>query len=159
MYISIEQSEKQMNVLKSKIAWIPVLLIAVYFTQGCQNSKAPEQKLYQEVMNVHDSVMPKMKDIREGIKFAESTLEKEGLNEAKKSELTRLKRSLVQAEDAMWDWMHNFDAERAQTDTAEAYLRDEKLKIKNVRALMLGSIEEIEAFRKQLNEKIEDETN
>lgn len=132
---------------------MPAIFLFFFLNQGCQESKAPEKGLYTEVMSVHDSVMPKMKDLRKGIQYADTKLKKEGLTAAEKTELEALKRSLMEAEDAMWEWMHAFDSERAQSDTATAYLRDEKVNIKNVSALMLGSLEEMEAFRKKTEEK------
>ncbi len=138
--------------------WMPALVLFLFLTQGCQKNKPPEKKLYDQVMSVHDSVMPKMKDIRQGIQYAETALEKEALAESEKKELKTLKRSLIKAEDAMWEWMHGFDAERAKSDTATAYLRDEKVKIKNVSAMMRGSLEEIEAFRTKMEKRNEYET-
>jgi hypothetical protein len=136
-----------MSHLSEMRLWIVSIGLLCLFLQGCQQKKAPEENLYKEVMSVHDSVMPKMKQIREGIRYAEATLTEGELSDTEKTELEALKRSLVRAEDAMWEWMHAFDSERAQSDTAMAYLRDEQVKIKNVRALMLGSLEEIAAFR------------
>lgn len=147
-----------MNFLIITKRWIPVVFLFFVLNQACQQRKAPEKGLYTEVMNVHDFVMPKMKDLRKGIQYAESKLQKEDLTSAEKTELEALKRSLMKAEDAMWEWMHTFDSERAQSDTATAYLRDEKLKIKNVSALMLGSLEEMEAFRMKMEEKNKNDT-
>jgi len=147
-----------MNFLLVFKKWASALFLLFFLNQGCQQGKAPEKGLYTEVMGVHDSVMPKMKDLRKGVQYAEEKLEKGDLTAAEKTELVALKRSMMEAEDAMWEWMHAFNSERAQSDTATAYLRDEKVKIKNVSAMMLGSLEELEAFRKKMEVKSKNDT-
>lgn len=106
--------------------------------KNAQNEKAAETRLWEEVMVVHDDVMPKMSDINRL---------KKGLRELPPapSTITAIT-DLTKAEDAMWDWMHGLKTQ-VQLDSlaheeALDYLDREKTRIEAVRELMLKSIEQ-----------------
>ncbi|MEM1319480.1 MAG: hypothetical protein AAGG75_04445 [Bacteroidota bacterium] len=114
------------------------------FLFSCQPASAPVQALWDEVMVVHDEVMPKMGDMTK-IKKKLKTLDKNPSIEA----------AIVKLEDAdkaMWDWMHNMksmsDVKELEEGAALKYLEEEKVKIDEVKRLMLESMQEGEALLK-----------
>lgn len=121
------------------ILLVAVLQVACGKTgKNIQNEKAAETQLWEEVMVVHDDVMPKMSDINRL---------KKGLRELPqdRSTMTAIT-DLTKAEDAMWDWMHGLKTQ-VQIDSlaheeALDYLWREKTRIEEVRDLMLKSMEQ-----------------
>lgn len=98
--------------------------------------------LYQEVMDIHDAVMPKVHDIQKLSKQLEEKAKEENLNEGQKAEIQKTLQQLEAADKSMWDWMNGFkqpDPELSEEKTMEL-LTIEKEKISKVSDLMLGSI-------------------
>ncbi|MDX1683955.1 MAG: hypothetical protein R3275_01900 [Saprospiraceae bacterium] len=106
----------------------------VLITLSCQEKG--NHPLFDEVMAIHDEVMPKVSDMSK----LSRELKKEKQNLQDSSMIARYDqriRELNEAEEAMFDWMRDFDAKRK---TDEAYLKKEKKNIKEVSELMLSSI-------------------
>lgn len=109
--------------------------------------ESPNQALYNEVMKIHDEVMPKMNDI---YKIKEE-LKKDIANapdmvETKKKNMESAILKLDGASEAMMDWMRNFDPlpDSLGEDTARKYLEEQKLKVEKVKEDMLQALEEAE---------------
>jgi len=109
-------------------------------------AKAPQQEgssLFDDwsgMMVVHDEVMPKMSNI------ARLKKQLKGDSTARPMIL-----ALTKAEDAMWEWMHNLrhesDVMKMPEPEAKAYVAKELQRIETVKALMLKSIAEAEAYQ------------
>ncbi|MEL6867244.1 MAG: hypothetical protein AAFP19_22655, partial [Bacteroidota bacterium] len=102
-------------------------------------------KLYEEVMNIHDEVMPKMSDINRikrqlrGMTEAEPPLKEEQIKKAKEQI-----KALDDASEAMMSWMREFKqpAPEVPQKEAMALLVEEKGKISKVSEMMLQSIKD-----------------
>ena len=108
------------------------------------NTDNPNQALYDQVMDIHDEVMPKMEDIYQLKKeLQEKIADSKDMAEDKKQELELLVTQLDSAERLMMDWMHHFNPlpDSADQEKARAYLESEIEKIKKVKELMNESIE------------------
>jgi hypothetical protein len=108
------------------------------------------QALYNEVMKVHDEVMPKMNDIyklREQLKKRLADTPDMIADKKKEMESTILK--LDAASDEMMVWMRNFNPIPDSLGEANAreYLQEEKVKVNKVKADMLKAIEDAEAIK------------
>lgn len=65
-----------------------------------------QQELWDEVMVVHDNIMPKM-PVLEKIKEALKTSSESMTDEAVKQKMVEAITQLEKADKQMWDWMHN----------------------------------------------------
>ncbi len=114
-----------------------LLVLLVFIIVACTKSKettseanedsdSPNQVLYDQVMDVHDEVMPKMDEIMK-----------------RKEQLEKIISNLDSASNAMMDWMHKFNPlpDTADQEKARAYLESEMERVKNVKTLMLESID------------------
>jgi predicted nucleic acid-binding Zn-ribbon protein len=127
----------------------PFLLIALLglLMLACGEKKDPVVSLQQEVMAVHDEVMPKMGEIaqlekslrKERERLAQLEMPDSTQMEVLLEEITTLKR----ANEGMMDWMRNYEAPSPEQDQAEsiAYLNDQMEKIEAVKTDMMESIE------------------
>lgn len=114
-----------------------------------------EEKRWDEVMVIHDEVMPKMGDIAKAQK-ALRTLAGEPMDSTILHQLTELET----AEEAMWAWMHELKpAPEREAMAHEAYLKyldEEEQKISEVQDMMLTSIRNAEAMIAERTEKTEE---
>jgi DNA repair exonuclease SbcCD ATPase subunit len=104
----------------------------------------PNQALYDQVMDIHDEVMPKAEDIYQLKKeLQEKISSAPDLIAEKKQELELAIAQLDSADQSMMDWMHHFHPlpDSADQEKARAYLESEMERIKKVRELMNESIE------------------
>lgn len=109
-------------------------------------AKAPQQEgrslsdNWSAMMAVHDEVMPKMSNI------ARLKKQLKGDTSARTMVL-----ELTKAEDAMWEWMHSLrhesDVMEMPEPEAKAYVAKELQRIEAVKARMLKSIAEAEAYQ------------
>jgi hypothetical protein len=118
--------------------------------QGDANQEAGgNQALYDDVMKVHDEVMPKMNDIyklREQLKKQIS--DTPGMAAKKKEEIESTIIKLDSASEEMMVWMRNFNPlpDSLGEDSAREYLEKEKVKVNEVKEAMLQAIEEAKAI-------------
>lgn len=100
--------------------------------------KSPIELAWDEVMVVHDEVMPKMSTL--------SRLKKQLRQDSVKH--AELIATITQAEDGMWDWMHQLTplkTIKTMSETeAKSTLDQEMASITEVKRLMLESIETAE---------------
>lgn len=104
----------------------------------------PNQALYDQVMDVHDEVMPKTDEIYKLKKELQDKIAKSpDLVADKKRELDQIIHELDSADHSMMDWMHKFNPlpDSANQEKAREYLENEMEKIKQVRELINGSIQ------------------
>jgi hypothetical protein len=101
--------------------------------------------LYDEVMKVHDEVMPKMDDI---YKLKTKLREKaDAASAEKKIEIEATIAALDSASDGMMNWMHTFKPipDSLGVEKSREYLETEMEKVKKVREDMLQALEKGEA--------------
>ena len=113
---------------------------------GCQKNAEDKQKLMiNEVMAVHDEVMPKMDDIM-SLKSSLDSAIKVSPDSVKAKELYS---ALDMADNQMMDWMENYDSESVKGKSEveiSKYFANQKTKIKEVKILTDKSIEEAKGF-------------
>ena len=123
---------------------LPVLTLSiVVLVWGCGQKKQDNQTLYDEVMKVHDEVMPKMDDIyklKQELKKQISDTSNLVDEKRRTIEATILK--LDSAGEAMMVWMRNFNPlpDSLGEEKAREYLEDQQEKIKKVKEEMLDAI-------------------
>jgi len=133
-----------MKFLKPILFLIGILLISF----SCKHSENPERnKLYDEVMAIHDEVMPEMKTIH----YLEKNLKKKIAVVTNQDSLIMMKATLKRVEEAgegMMDWMHELDVPGRKVPDADAiaYFKQEKLKITSVSTKMKKAIQSGKAW-------------
>ena len=104
----------------------------------------PNQALYDEVMKVHDEVMPKMNDIYKLKQDLKKKLdESKDLAEDKKKQIEATIAKLDSASDGMMVWMREFDPipDSVSEERAREYLENEMERVKKVKEDILEAIE------------------
>lgn len=113
---------------------------------GCQKNAEDKQKLMiDEVMAVHDEVMPKMDDIM-SLKSSLDSAIKVSPDSAKAKKLYS---ALDVADNQMMGWMENYDSESVKGKSEEQiskYFADQKTRITEVNVLTVKSIEDAKKF-------------
>ncbi len=123
---------------------LPVLsFVVLSLVWSCGEKKQDNQALYDEVMKVHDEVMPKMDDIyklKQELKKQISDTPNLVDEKRRTIEATILK--LDSASEAMMVWMRNFNPlpDSLGEDKAREYLEDQQEKIEKVKDEMLDAI-------------------
>jgi DNA repair exonuclease SbcCD ATPase subunit len=110
----------------------------------------PNQALYDQVMDIHDEVMPRSEDIYTLKKeLQEKVASATDLVTEKKQELESVISQLDSADKSMMDWMHNFRPlpDSADQEKARAYLESEMERIKKVRDFTYETIEKAKAVK------------
>ena len=112
------------------------------FSISCQEYNQEQQQLWDQVMEVHDEIMPKMGDLHQ--------LKKQLKKREKQSAITAAIASIEQSQDAMMDWMREFksmrDLSKLEHQAALNYLKKEQERVEQLKQLMLGSLEEGKAL-------------
>ena len=102
------------------------------------------QALYDEVMKIHDEVMPKMNDLykmKEELK--NQIANTPGMVEEKKKEIEATIAKLDSASESMMVWMRNFNPlpDSLGEEQAREYLENEMEKVKKVKEDILEALE------------------
>lgn len=104
----------------------------------------PNQVLYNQVMDIHDEVMPKMESLYNIKKDLEGKLaQSAGLTEDEKTALAQRIHTVDSVSKMMMDWMHEFNPlpDTVDQEKAREYLENEMEKIKKVKEAMLETLE------------------
>jgi hypothetical protein len=130
-------------------ATLPFVSLIILLAWGCGQETKDNQALYDEVMKVHDEVMPKMNDIyklREQLK--KQIADSAGLVEEKEKAIESAILKLDSSSESMMVWMRNFNPlpDSLGEEKAREYLEDQKVKVEKVKEDMLQAIEEAEAL-------------
>jgi hypothetical protein len=104
------------------------------------------QPLYDEVMGIHDEVMPKMNDLYKKKTSLKTRLELPGISESEKEDIQQKIARIDSASESMMVWMRQFDPvpESEGEDKARAYLQDELVKVKKVKEKILTALKNAE---------------
>ena len=132
-----------------------LLVLFLVFVTACQRKSGDEhqhhddhhssanQDLYNEVMRIHDEVMPKMNDLYK-LKTAKKTrLEMPGLPEPERQEIQNDIARLDSASEGMMVWMREFNPipDSVGEEKARDYLQAELQKVKKVKEDMLEALQ------------------
>lgn len=103
---------------------------------------SPNEVLYNDVMKIHDEVMPKMNDIyklKQDLKK-----EAEAASEAEKKKLEATIAKLDSASENMMVWMREFNPipDSVDEQKAKAYLEAEMIKVQKVKTDVLEAIDQ-----------------
>lgn len=120
-----------------------VSLATIAFFSACSSSPDPNRKLQDEMIAVHDEVMPMMGAFVQNIQKIDTILLNMGQYKTQnpdldttqqRVELTQLQNDLESAHDSMNDWMHdlNLNFEGKSKDEVTAYLEAEKTRIQEI---------------------------
>ena len=105
------------------------------------------QSLENQVMAVHDEVMPKMKDINDllsKLRAVKSNVKEDETGKKQSPEgLEEVQGALKLAEQGMWDWMKSFSDTKAtlKEDQLKSFYEKELEKINKVKQDMLSAME------------------
>jgi hypothetical protein len=109
------------------------------------------QELYNEVMKIHDEVMPRMDDIRRLKNEIKEKLEKnQNLAKDERIKLDAMFAKLDSAGDGMMIWMREFRPlpDSVGEEKAREYLENEMQRVKRVRDDIQNALKEAEAIGK-----------
>lgn len=115
----------------------PIFILTVLFMYACgEKKKEASEMLYDQVMAVHDEIMPKMGDI---MKYKKQLRQKAELlsAEADSAQVAAINKAisgLDKAHDEMMGWMHEFDPnfDKGTQEEIMKYLNNQKEKIEKV---------------------------
>lgn len=105
---------------------------------------SPNQALYDQVMDVHDEVMPKMDDIMKlKRELQDKIANSPDMVLERKEQLENVIANLDSASNAMMSWMHEFNPlpDSVDQEKAREYLESEMERIRKVKTLTLESLE------------------
>jgi hypothetical protein len=122
---------------------IPIFLFTSLL--ACDKKPDNQKVMIDEVMAIHDEVMPKMDEIM-SLKSSLDSASKVSPDSVKARELST---ALETADNEMMDWMEEYNPDLMKGKSAEEitkYYADEKAKITTVKTLTDKSIEEAKAF-------------
>jgi hypothetical protein len=136
---------------------IGLSLSTLFFLASCNLNQAANseyeyalKKLDNEVMDIHDAVMPRMSELAKLKRQMKSEL-KDDANSAKADSLQQFVYQIDEASEAMMNWMGEFKKpDYSNFEAAKAVYAQEKVKITNVREKMLSTISSAKAFLSRL---------
>lgn len=117
-----------------------LFLTALIIYSSCKEKISLED----EVIAIHDEVMPKMGDMHMARKNLREILKK-AEDEAAKTEILTMISDLESADEGMMTWMHEWKVPENEPEKTE-YLEKEKVKITKVKVDMLTSLENAHKF-------------
>lgn len=104
----------------------------------------PNQALYDQVMDVHDEVMPRMDDLMKlKRELQEKIANTPDMVMEKKLQLEKMISNLDSASTAMMNWMHEFNPlpDSVDQEKAREYLESEMERIRKVKSLITETID------------------
>ncbi len=111
--------------------------------QESKDVKKSEKSLYDQVMDVHDEVMPRMNELQKLKRKLQDTLTKGSeLTADKRRELERKIMLLDSASRSMMNWMYEFQPDELKGDSLDHYLKNEMERINKVKELILEAIKQ-----------------
>ncbi|MEO5599833.1 MAG: hypothetical protein ABIR06_02785 [Cyclobacteriaceae bacterium] len=113
-----------------------------------QNSD--NQILYEEVMKIHDEVMPKLDDLYKSKVALQTHLKgNPGMPDNEKKELNARISRLDSASEGMMVWMRHFNPvpDSEGEEKARGYLENEMVRVKKVKENILSALQEAEIKR------------
>ncbi len=134
-----------------------LIIIALFAMAACGKSgehdhsqddsateEGPNQALYDQVMDVHDEVMPKMDEIMKlKRELQDKIANSPDMVLERKEQLEKVISNLDSASTSMMNWMHEFNPlpDSVDQERAREYLESEMERIRKVKVLTLESID------------------
>lgn len=123
-----------------------ILLISCFFSIlfSCTSNETPVSELKEQVMAMHDEVMPKMGELRSTSKALRAAAEvKEGQEDMLAAEnFNRAADAIDAANEGMMIWMRQFEMDYKGSDAEiRSYLNDQLAKVAEVKKNMLTTLE------------------
>jgi len=106
--------------------------------------ESPNQALYDQVMDVHNEVMPRMDDLMKlKRELQDKIANTPDMVAEKKAQMEKMISNLDSASTAMMNWMHEFNPLPDSTDQEKAreYLESEMERIRKVKSLVTETID------------------
>ncbi len=138
--------------MENSLKYIFLLLVAV----GCSSSDQKIEKLQDDVMAIHDEVMPKMGEIMNlkdelanNLKAIDSTSANYRNTKAMSDSLSYL---LTESDNGMMDWMDEYNPDTLKAINAEdgeKYLTEQKNKINSIKESTIKNIEVVRKYLKK----------
>jgi regulator of replication initiation timing len=132
--------------MKQTIALI--LLMILFAGIGCSTKpqekgqdEVSEKSLYDQVMDIHDEVMPSMGELNRLKRELKDKVENSpNLVEEKRKEIEETILTIESASKSMMVWMREFNPEDYQGEELTKYLQSEKKRVQQVKETMLDAI-------------------
>lgn len=130
--------------MKTIISFVFSLIILV----SCQSKEKEIQLLNAEVIAIHDEVMPKMDEVMKLKSKLQQQLMSETIEAPEKQKIQSLIIELEEADQAMMNWMRNYDSlmEGKTEEEKLSYLNTQKESIQSVKEKMLGAISQADSY-------------
>lgn len=127
-----------------KILTLLTLMVAL---SACNNDRAEEQALLDDVIKLHDTVMGKDEKLNRNRMKLDTIF-----RNTKDSTVYKLSAGLTNAESEMEDWMHRFDPEQPGKthDQVVEYLKNQKKQVLHVDSVFDKTIAAADVYLKQL---------
>jgi regulator of replication initiation timing len=130
-----------------------LVLIILPLVLACTDQKKEAQdRLFDEVMAIHDSIMPAMRDITNLQKEVKARLDElDSTAQIEENRLQMERQRLDSAHNAMMEWMRAFekDFEGKTHEEVMEYLENQKERIQGVEQMMEESISQTQEFLKE----------
>ena len=132
---------------------LSLLTLSLFLFSSCNLNQAENneqeyilKKLHNDVMQIHDDVMPKMSEIGR-LKRQLKDFQKEGKHSEKADSIQLFIYQLQEADESMMNWMGDFKKpDYSNFENAQTIYAKEKVKITNVKNTMESTIRKAQAF-------------
>ncbi len=122
-----------------------ILVTALFAGLGCSlkpNEEVSEKSLYDQVMDIHDEVMPNMGELNRLKRELKDKVENSpNMVDEKRKELEETILFIESASKSMMVWMREFNPEEYQGEELTKYLQSEKKRVQQVKETMLDALE------------------
>ena len=127
-----------------------------------EGQKKQQEELWDQVMAIHDEVMPLMGEVNQYSRNLKSNISDGKIPEEFSEKTDSVLKKLEDAHEKMFDWMANFkqlDSLRDSLSHGEIldYLKKEQVSVTGVKVAILGSIEESKALINILTQKVQEQ--
>ncbi len=156
MYNLIQMLNDRFGMLASSLVFLTFCLSCGSSDQGGMTGSASQvptelKALYDEVLGIHDEVMPRMQDLgrfQDQLKTVlDSLRQQQPIDQDELSKANRVLGDLNRAENAMWSWMHDFaKLDSIPSDEKEQFLNTERSSALSMKELMLESLGQAEEY-------------
>lgn len=133
-----------------------ILFIPLLFLFSCTDDQVKIEKLTEEVIAIHDEVMPKNIDINRVKRRLKIITQDTTLSEASQQKIQDQILQLTKADQAMTTWMAEYKppSKDMSFDAAMKMLNEEKVKITEVKDLMLSSLQNGQNLLKEVDKPL-----